>query len=176
MSLNGRIIVLNGTSSSGKSTLAKALRPALPATFCYYTSDQLADAGFRPLDITARGETREAFFVGFHRSIAAYASAGLDLLIEHIVETSEWCLSLKSLLSPYDCFWVGVHAPLKTLKEREALRGDRQDGEAEFHLRTHNYCTYDISVDTTVDIDINVSRIIAGWNNRHSRVGACGRS
>ncbi len=45
----GRIVLLNGTSSAGKTTLATALRPALGPEFCYYASDQLADAGFRPL-------------------------------------------------------------------------------------------------------------------------------
>jgi DNA helicase TIP49 (TBP-interacting protein) len=45
----GRIIFLNGTSSSGKTTLATSLREALDAPFCFYASDQLADAGFRTI-------------------------------------------------------------------------------------------------------------------------------
>ncbi len=43
----GGIILLNGTSSAGKTTLARALQPGLGEPFCYYASDQLADAGFR---------------------------------------------------------------------------------------------------------------------------------
>ena len=87
---NGRIIFLNGTSSAGKSTLAKALRTALQEPFCYYASDQLADAGFRTIkhrnrDFGAQGE-RARFFDGFHRSIVGFAEAGNDLLVEHIVE------------------------------------------------------------------------------------------
>ncbi|MBD9593822.1 hypothetical protein IB277_12205 [Ensifer sp. ENS07] len=89
---HGRIIFLNGTSSAGKSTLAKALREILPEPFCYYASDQLADAGFRVLrrgmHPGMRGE-RARFFDGFHRSIAAFAEAGNDLIVEHIVEESE---------------------------------------------------------------------------------------
>ena len=44
--MNGRIILLNGTSSAGKTTLARTLRTKLPPDFCYYASDQLADASF----------------------------------------------------------------------------------------------------------------------------------
>jgi chloramphenicol 3-O phosphotransferase len=56
-----KIIILNGTSSAGKSTLAKALRPTLEPQFCYYASDQLADAGFRPLQPEAREAGRAKF-------------------------------------------------------------------------------------------------------------------
>lgn len=47
------IIFLNGTSSSGKSTIARALREKLPS-FSYFASDQLAEAGFRPLTRTLK--------------------------------------------------------------------------------------------------------------------------
>ncbi|WP_458395608.1 phosphotransferase-like protein [Rhizobium ruizarguesonis] len=43
---SGRIIFLNGTSSAGKSTLAKALRAELSEPFCFFSSDQLADGAF----------------------------------------------------------------------------------------------------------------------------------
>ncbi len=128
--LPGRIILLNGTSSAGKTTLAHALRPALPRNFHHYASDQLADAGFRPLDVDERWKWREAFFHGFHQSIAAFASAGLDLLVEHIVEQQSWADELRPMLAPYDTFWVGVHASTDELKRREAAHGDRQPGEA----------------------------------------------
>ena len=78
--MTARIILLNGTSSVGKSTLVRELRPLLPDSFCYYASDQLADDGFRPVVPDARWQGRETFFNGFHRSIAAFASVGLDML------------------------------------------------------------------------------------------------
>ncbi len=68
----GRIILLNGTSSAGKSTFAKALSPRLEPQFHYYASDQLADEGFRPLDKDVGYRWRQAFFDGFHRSIGLY--------------------------------------------------------------------------------------------------------
>lgn len=141
------IIFLNGTSSAGKTTIAHALRAALPEPFCYYASDQLAEAGFRP---RARGhKERERFFDGFHRSIAAFADADNQLLVEHIVESQAWADTLQQLLAGHAVFWVGVHAPIDELKRRELARGNRDVGEAEFHLRTHNFCRYDMTVDST---------------------------
>jgi chloramphenicol 3-O phosphotransferase len=169
MATNGRIILLNGTSSAGKSTLARALRPKLEPHFCFYASDQLADAGFRPLQPQARTAGRESFFEGFHRSIPAFAAAGLDLLVEHIVEEQSWADDLAKLLSPFDTFWIGVHAPLSELERREQLRGDRQIGEAAYHLKTHSFCHYDVEVDSMQPISQNVNIIVDAWKRRHMR-------
>lgn len=165
-SQRGRIIFLNGTSSAGKSTLAAALRPKLDSQYCYYASDQLADARFRPLDPESRSAGREAFFRGFHRSIPAFASAGLDLLVEHIVEEQSWHDELRSLLAGFDTFWVGVHAPLAELVRRERMQGDRQLGEAAYHLKTHSFCKYDIEIDSTQPLQENLDRIVAAFSKR----------
>ncbi len=163
---SGRIILLNGTSSAGKTTLAHALRLRLEPQFHFYASDQLADEGFRPLDKETSYRWRQAFFAGFHRSIPAFASAGIDLLVEQIVEEQSWADDLKLLLAPFDVFWVGVHAPVAEIRRREELRGDRQQGEGLFHLKTHMFCTYDIEVDTTEAPDQNVASIVAAWTSR----------
>ncbi|MBY9063315.1 chloramphenicol phosphotransferase CPT family protein [Sphingomonas yunnanensis] len=162
------MILLNGTSSAGKSTLAVTLRPMLPETFCFYSSDQLADADFRPSAGAARWEGREAFFAGFHRSIAAFAEAGLDLLVEHIVERSTWGNQLRDLLSPFDTFWVGVHVPLTVLEQREQFRGDRSIGEAREHFGTHDYCVYDLEVEG-VEAPAIAKRVAHSWSRRHGQ-------
>ena len=161
-----RIILLNGTSSAGKSTLAAALRPMLPVTFCYYASDQLAEQGFRPLDPDARWQEREAFFAGFHASIAAFATQGLDLLVEHIIEKPAWADQIEELLRPFDLFKVGIRVPLDVVEERERLRGDRALGEAVEHFSTHNYCTYDLQVENVGQPDIVAARVVSAWECR----------
>ncbi|WP_432731445.1 chloramphenicol phosphotransferase CPT family protein [Variovorax sp. W6] len=159
------IIVLNGTSSAGKTTIARALRTALPS-FWYYASDQLADAGFRSL--VPDNVERERFFDGFHRSIAAFAEAGNPLLVEHIVESRDWSDALSRLLASHRVFWVGVHAPLDELERRERMRKDRQTGEARFHLRTHDFCRYDMTVDSTRPTAQVVSDIVEAWKRWRS--------
>jgi chloramphenicol 3-O phosphotransferase len=42
------IILLNGASSSGKTTLARELIKVLPLPYFYYSSDQLVEAGVLP--------------------------------------------------------------------------------------------------------------------------------
>lgn len=170
---NGRIIFLNGTSSSGKSTLAKTLRATLVEPFCYYASDQLAESGFRAIKQKARDaglrDERARFFDGFHRSIVSFAEAGNDMLVEHIVEEASWAKQLQDLCAHLDTFWVGVHAPLEEIERRERERGDRAIGEARYHLKTHDYCRYDIEVDTTSSNDSVVASIIAAWRARLPR-------
>lgn len=147
--------------------MARALRLKLEPQFHFYASDQLAEEGFRPLDKGVSYRWRPAFFDGFHRSIPAFVNAGLDLLIEHVIEEQSWADDLKILLAPFDVFWVGVHAPITEIERRERLRGDRQIGEGSYHLKTHRFCKYDIEVDTTRPIELNVTNIIAAWEKRY---------
>lgn len=161
-----RIIILNGTSSSGKSTLASHLRRSLPSSFCFYSSDMLADGGFRQIDAESRNTGRRNFFDGFHSSIYSFAINNNDLLIEHIIEQEQWFNDLQNYLLPFDVFWVGVKAPLDVLQHREINRGNRNIGEAEFHLKTHDYCQYNCVVDTTNPIEECVKKIIDMWSDR----------
>ena len=87
-------------------------------------------------------------------------------MIEHIVEEKDWADQLQALLSPFDVFWVGVHAPVAEIERRERMRGDRQQGEGLYHLKTHQFCTYNVEVDTTRPTSENVTTIINGWKSR----------
>jgi len=43
-------------------------------------------------------------------------------------------------------------------------------GEARFHLKTHDFCRYDIEVDTTNSEESVVSSIVEAWHARsHTR-------
>jgi chloramphenicol 3-O phosphotransferase len=152
----GRIILLHGASSAGKSTLSKAVQRALDEPFLHFSSDLLA------VGLPARREPdgpfqwwngyRPRFFDGFHRSAAALAAAGNDLIVEHIIEFAQWRAELQRLLQPFDVFLVGVHCTLDELERRERLRGDRRIGEAREHVEVdgvHGFGAYDLEVDTT---------------------------
>ena len=51
----GRIIFLNGASSSGKSALAKAMQETLPEPFLHVSSDHLVASGMLPARRDERG-------------------------------------------------------------------------------------------------------------------------
>jgi hypothetical protein len=72
----GRIILLNGASSSGKSSLARALQSGIDTPFWHISIDHLRDSGVLPTARIRSGEfdwrsMRDAFFLGFERSLLA---------------------------------------------------------------------------------------------------------
>lgn len=154
-----QIIFLNGASSSGKTTLGRALQHTLRHPYFYFSSDQLVDANMLPhVDRNlehgawAWRTVRPRFFDGFHRCIPALASAGNALIVEHVLESQSWFDDCVRLLAPFDVFFVGVHCPLKELERRERERGDRTLGEGRSHLLegVHTWGEYDFEVDTSV--------------------------
>jgi chloramphenicol 3-O-phosphotransferase/catechol 2,3-dioxygenase-like lactoylglutathione lyase family enzyme len=176
----GKIILLNGASSSGKSTLARGLQAALPEPFWHFSIDHLMVADVLPKARIERGEfpwraLRPQFFEGFHRCLPALAAAGNNVLVEHIFEAEDWMQRLLRLLGPLDVFFVGLHCPLPELERRERARGDRRIGDARSDFAVaHRHCVYDIEVDTTRPLTQNVDAVIAAWNNRQ-RPGAFAR-
>ena len=153
------IIFLNGASSSGKTTLGRALQQALDVPYFYISSDQLVEANILPaVDRDAQeGERswrviRPRFFDGFHRCIAALAGAGNSLIVEHVLEFPEWLDDCVRLLAPFDVFFVGVHCPLPELERRERERGNRTIGEGRSHLLdgVHTWGMYDFEIDTSL--------------------------
>ncbi|EIM72907.1 hypothetical protein A33O_17819 [Nitratireductor aquibiodomus RA22] len=163
------IIFLHGASSSGKSTLARALQAEIELPFWHISIDHLRDAGVLPTKRFRCGEfdwhaSRPAFFEGFHKSLAAYAEAGNNLILEHILDDERWLPGLQSLFSPFDVYFVGVHCPLPVLIEREAARGDRPQGSARRDFETiHLGKTYDLEVQSLDGVSLNTERILNGW-------------
>jgi chloramphenicol 3-O phosphotransferase len=180
VSAAGSIILLHGASSSGKSTIARALQARLPLPFWHISIDHLRDAGVLPLERIRRGEfpwaeMREAFFLGFERSLMAYAETGNHLIVEYIIETPEWMQRLVATLGRFDVFFVGVHCPLDELERRERARGDRPVGDARRDFFTvHPHAQYDFEVDATAAPKRNSDLIIEAWSRR-PRPGAFSR-
>lgn len=168
----GKIIFLNGASSSGKSSIARAVQAKVSEPFWHISIDHLRDAGVLPLGRIRSGEfnwaeMRGAFFAGFERSLLAYSQSGNNLIVEHIVETPEWMARLVRLLSGCDVFFVGVRCSLEELQRRELARGDRRIGDARRDFDTiHEHCTYDAELDSTLRPDENAVRLISLWKAR----------
>ena len=182
--MNGQIIILNGPSSSGKSTTAKAIQGLVEFPFWHISIDHLRDSGVLPTERIKRQEflwsdLRKPFFNGFHASLAAYASAGNNLIVEHILDTNEWVPELKNLLAPFDVLFVGLHCELDELKARELARGDRTIGSAEQDFRSvHAGRLYDIEVSGQGNAEENAQAILECWRSgsRQSEFAASNES
>lgn len=172
--MTGKIILLNGPSSSGKSTVAARLQALLDEPFWCFSIDHLRAAKVLPTRRIDTGEfpwpsLRAQFFDGFHRCLPALASAGNNLVVEHIIETRQWMDQLLALLADVDVFFVGLHCPVDELERREMARGDRRIGEARADFETtHRLCTYDMEVDSTAPVAANAAAIVQAWARRTS--------
>ncbi|MDE1157939.1 MAG: chloramphenicol phosphotransferase [Neorhizobium sp.] len=165
------IIFLHGASSSGKSTIAKALQSRIEKPFWHISIDHLRDASVLPTDRFRTGdfrwgECRPAFFDGFHRSLKAYADAGNNLILEHILDTDGWLDTIAGLLAGHDVFFAAVHCPLDVLTDRETARGDRPLGSARRDFETiHIGKRYDIELQSSDGVETNVDKILHGWRH-----------
>ncbi|WP_427148019.1 chloramphenicol phosphotransferase CPT family protein [Rhizobium leguminosarum] len=165
------IIFLHGASSSGKSTIAKTLQERIEQPFWHISIDHLRDAGVLPTKRFKNGDfrwsdARSAFFDGFHGSLKAYADAGNNLILEHILDTAGWLEKLSDLLANHDVFFVAVHCPLDLLIEREILRGDRPMGSALQDYETiHIGKVYDLELQSTDGADANADKLLRVWRS-----------
>jgi chloramphenicol 3-O phosphotransferase len=171
----GKVVHLNGPSSSGKTTLALRLQAILSEPFWQYSIDLFRDARVLPWERIERGdfrwrELRPQFHEGFLRSIAAFAHSGNNLIVDYIVETPASRDRLVELLNGLDVFFVGVHCALPELERREIARGDRRVGEARVDFETtHSLCTYDVEVDSTAGaVDQMAQSVLRAWTERRS--------
>jgi chloramphenicol 3-O phosphotransferase len=168
----GKIILIHGASSSGKTTLSRALQRLLDEPFMHFSIDVLRENGALPMERIREGEfgwraLRPSFFDGFHRCLPALAEAGNNLIVEHIVESEEWMTRLVGLLAPYDVFFVVLHCALATLEQREIARGDRRIGESRDDFQgLPRFAACDLTLDSTEPLEQNVRRLISSWEVR----------
>lgn len=168
----GKIIIINGPSSSGKTSLALALQRQLDVPFIRFSFDLFLDHKSLPSDQIRSGsfsweQMRPSVFRGLHQCLPALATAGNNVIFDHIIETRAWLHELITMVAPLDVFFVGVHCSLPELERREAQRGDRRPGEARRDLETvHGITSYDLEIDSEQPLEENVGRLIQSWKAR----------
>jgi len=164
----GRVIILNGTSSSGKSTLVAAIqdlaptpwlalgidaflaglpsryqRGAWPELFSY----DFTDTG--EIDRVKAGPLAHRLVHAMHRAVAVTSATGTSILVDHVLLEPRWHDDLLITLGNIPHFFVAVRCPLDVLEQREAKRGDRTLGQARAQLAyVHKYPDYDLEIDT----------------------------
>ena len=168
----GKIILINGASSAGKSTLARQLQQKLPIPFWHFSFDHLRDSNALPMARILSGEIdwstmRPAVFDGFHRCLPVLAEVGNNLIVDHIIENEIWMSDLVQLLAGLDVFFVGMHCPLPELERREQARGDRRIGEARTDYQViHSFTEYDLEIDSMQPCQANVNIVMNAWRVR----------
>ncbi|GAA3308477.1 chloramphenicol phosphotransferase CPT family protein [Streptomyces cinereospinus] len=148
----GLIVFLNGTSSSGKSSIAAELLRLLDEPYFHMPADAFhAMRSHAPVPPDELDTVLHRTWQGYHRAVAGMAAAGNNVVMDHVL-SAEWRLrDCLALFEPRDVVLVGVHCPLAELERRERERGDRPPGLAARQLRqVHAHGVYDVECDTGV--------------------------
>ena len=169
----GQIILLNGASSSGKSSIARQLLNDLDRPFFHVSVDMIgamrSETRTHELDAAALDDLLLRTRAGFHRAVAGMAIAGNDIVMDHVLSESWRLRDCLGVLTGIDVIFVGVHCSLDELQRREQQRGDRPRGTAASQIdRIHAHGIYDLEVDTTSSTPQSCSTLITEFLDRQS--------
>lgn len=146
----GKIIILNGVSSSGKTTLSKALQNALIEPYIVLSIDNFISMMPERLIENDLGNTVYKSQSILHQTIKLLSDMGMNVIVDNVMlsyfRTLNECVDL---LHDYPVLLVHVKCPLHELRRREQERGDRNIGQGEEQLDDlRPQDLYDITVDT----------------------------
>lgn len=168
MNSAGRILLLNGAGSVGKSSIARALQAITTEPFLHVEMDaflnmmpehlfdrpegfvfeELEEDGFPVVEI-ATGPVGEKCMAGMRCAIAAMAAQGNNLIVDDVM-LDDAAAHYREVLHGFEVSWVGIFAPLEVLEERELERGDRLIGLARWQFdRVHRNIRYDLKIDAS---------------------------
>ncbi len=171
-----QIIYFNGPSSSGKTTLSKALQDALDPPFLHIGIDKVI--GMMPEKVNnwkgglaslggfywkeskdtegnvtqdiQTGPFAKQVVLAYQEIVLLLARLGHFLIIDDVslgqAEVQQW----KQKLREFSVCWIGVHASLEELERREKERGNRIIGSARAQFfKVHQDVTYDLEINTS---------------------------
>ena len=172
----GRVVLLVGPSCAGKSTLTKALQAASPTPFVSVSLDGLfasvparwgswgefATEGLRyewirgaegepgAIRRIAYGEVGWRMLQGMHRAAAAYASAGIDVVVDDMLLDARVLDGWRETLAEVPTLLVRLAPPLEELLRRERERTvHATPGLVEGHFDLHEAIAADLVIDTS---------------------------
>lgn len=185
---SGRIVLLNGTSSAGKTTLARTLQRRAPDYWHYWALDQFRDGmpdryrglnskagepGARGLNVVPvdhpQGKVSEIRFGdlglrmlrGMRRAAGSFAREGNNIVIDDLCLERDYLLDYVQAFAGLDVLFVGLRCSTNVLAAREAARLGRFPGTAiRQHERVHRDAVYDLEIHTDEDSPESGARMI----------------
>jgi len=130
----GAIIYLNGVTSSGKTSIAQALRTA--GLDFYYLSDDVFEDSIIDIEYGKPGYWEglaEAVFL-MHKTARLFSEHGKTVVIDSmLLENGAFAPHYSRVLDiyrGYPLFMVEVFCPLDICRQRNRLRGDRHESQS----------------------------------------------
>ncbi|HET9092048.1 MAG TPA: hypothetical protein VFN50_06540 [Acidimicrobiales bacterium] len=184
------VVVLNGGSSSGTTSIARALQRLLGPTWMTLGVDDLVRAlpGGEEIDDRVRprphsdepawtdgplrlgsdgsvsvGEDFRRAEAAWYAGLAAIGRSGTGLIVDEVfLDGASSKARLEAALSGLVVVWVGVRCAPEVAAARERRRPDRVPGMASLQAdRVHEGVAYDLVVDTTSTSAAECARVIA---------------
>lgn len=181
----GKVILVNGGSSTGKTTMALEFQEIMHQPYFllgidlfwvtmppqaidlervtpryYEWCEEENGEGQRYYRILP-GPLLNEIMLARYKSMAAYLDRGLNIIADEVFWSQEWLLESLRVFKPYDCYYVGVFCRDDELLSREIQRGDRYIGWARgSQIYAHKDAIYDLRIDNTIKTPLECAEAI----------------
>lgn len=163
------VIFLNGTSSAGKSSIAKQIQILSPDPIVHTGFDDFAlmlpssyivygDRAKQGYQFTTAPDSSIRIEMGpvakrlshvKHKALKAFLEEGFSVIVDELLLNEEEFQEYIHAFYEDRVLFVAVKPPLEVVEERERARGDRVIGLARsYQERTHQGKTYDLLLDS----------------------------
>ena len=182
-----KIIYLNGTSSSGKTSLSKRLQESLPDNYLHIGIDTLISMMPQKTNNFCSLSEKEGFYykevllpnyemgkrivsgtygkqvnTAFHQVVNSLLVTGHNLIIDDVADGESEISIWEQELQAHSLTKVAVMCSLPELVKREKSRHERMQGSAmEQYYRVHENVIYDLTVYTDKYSTIECAQQIA---------------
>ncbi|OXS90109.1 hypothetical protein B7H01_18600 [Pandoraea apista] len=162
----GTIVVLNGPSSAGKSSLAKYLRENLVEHHLHIELDafrNMEPANYWDVEKSVAQVRVAALCRAINATTATFSRHGQAVIVDHVLSPDAWHYLLEDLID-LPVFIIGVFCSLEILIKRELTRADRKIGLAKSQFDSiHANRHYDYTVDTSSSSTSDCGQSILKW-------------
>ncbi len=178
------VIFLNGTSSAGKSSIAKQIQKLFPNPIIhtglddfvlmlpssYIIHGERAEQGYQfihepgPSTTIRIGPIAKRLARVKHQSMKSFLEEGFSLIVDEVLLTEEEFQEYVELFHDYRVLFVAVKPPLEVVEEREKARGDRILGLARgYYDLTHQGKNYDLIIDSAKTTPEELAQVILNF-------------
>jgi chloramphenicol 3-O phosphotransferase len=156
----GLIVLMNGTSSSGKTSISMELMNQKEILFHHLSVDDFIKDFFKNnfSDIEPTREVDDQVVAQitfdplnslYYSKIKLFSEMGLNVIVDTVIENDKWFNKCLDVFSDQPTLFIGVICSKEELIRREQTRGDRNIGLAASQF-SKVYCIdeYDLEVNT----------------------------
>ncbi|MBD3919507.1 chemotaxis protein [Paenibacillus sp. PR3] len=165
----GIIVLLNGTSSSGKTSISNELLTQIEIPFQHLSIDNFCNGIFHSYidfinttypNIETNGADdgqlanqilTNPLISLYYSTIKLFSAMGNNVVVDTVIDNDQWYNTCLELLSDHPVIFVSVKCTREELARREMLRGDRMVGLASAQYdRVYCFNEYDLELNTEI--------------------------